>query len=233
MEFRRSTLLLICIPLAILLFLETGTLWHTVKGTWTDHTTELENYKWMALGVILFMTIRYMIIRLHWPFRKGTGKANLEAMETFMHEFTHQLVALFLGRRLHSFHVERYSGMVSTSGNENTHLPVALAPYCLPWLTLLFVVARVMIKPEWIWLYDMIIGLSAGFHGICIYKDTSSKQQDINQYPLYFSYLYIATFLVFNIMIIIVSIGKNYDIVETGQYVLHDFWETISSIFTK
>ncbi len=34
-------------------------------------------------------------------------------------------------------------------------------------------------------------------------------------------------------MIIIVSIGKNYDIVDTGQYMLNDFWETISSIFTK
>lgn len=231
MDFRKSTLLIICIPLAILLFLETGTLLHTIKGTWTGHTTDFGNYKWMALGVILFMTIHYMIIRLHWPFKKGTGKANLEAMETFMHEFTHQIVALLLGRRLHSFHSERYSGMVYTSGNENTHLPVALAPYCLPWLTLLFVVTRVMIKPEWIWFYDIIMGLSAGFHGMCFYKDTSSKQPDINQYPLYFSYLYIVTFLVFNIMITSVSIGKNFDIVDTGLYILNDFWKTISSIF--
>ncbi len=231
MEFRKSTLLIICILLAILLLLETGTLWHIVKGTWTDHTTKLDNYKWTALGVILFMAIRYMIIKLHWPFRKGTGKTNLEAMETFMHEFTHQIVALFLGRRLHSFHAEQYSGMVYTSGNENTHLPVALAPYCLPWQTLIFVVARVMIKPEWIWLYDMIIGLSIGFHGVCVYKQTRNNQTDINQFPLYFSYLYIATFLVLNITIILVCIGINDDIVETFRYIINNWVSFISLLF--
>ena len=47
----------------------------------------------------------------------------------------------------------------TASGNEQTHLFVALAPYCLPLLTLICVIARVMIKTEWIWLYDMIIGL--------------------------------------------------------------------------
>lgn len=233
MAFRKSTLIVFCIPLVVLLFLEVGTLLSLIKDFLSDPNTKLTNYKWMALGIVGFCLIRYLIIKLHWPFRKGTGKANLETMETHIHEGAHQLVALCLGRRLHSFFVEQHSGMVCTSGSEYTHLPVALAPYCLPWLTLIYVVARVMIKPEWIGVYDMIIGLSVGFHGVCIYKQTRNNQTDINQFPLYFSYLYIATFLVLNILLVLVCVGKDYTIAKTMAYVLKDFWETILSILTK
>ena len=181
--------------------------------------------------MLIFLVIRYLIIKLHWPFSKGTGKANLEAMETFAHERTHQIVALFLGRRLHSFHSEQHSGMIYTSGSEHTHLFVALAPYCLPRITLVYIIARVMIKPEWIWVYDMIIGLSLGFHGVCIYKQTRKKQTDINQFPLHFSYLYIATFLLLNITIILVCIGKDYNILETLNYIIDNWVNFISLLF--
>lgn len=232
MAFRKSTLIVFCIPLATLFILELGFLWFAIEKIWSNPSAKLDNYKWLALGVLFFMVIRHLIIKLHWPFRKGTGKANLETMETHIHEGAHQLVALFLGRRLHSFYVEQHSGMVCTSGSEYTHLPVALAPYCLPWLTLIFVVARVMIKPECIWLYDMIIGLSIGFHGVCIYKQARNNQTDINQFPLYFSYLYIATFLVFNITIILVCIGINDDILETFRYII-DKWVSFISLLFK
>ena len=230
MAFRKTTLLLACVPLAILLLLETGVLWRIFNKIWAD-VNYLGQYKWVALGVVVFMLVRYLIIKLHWPFRKGTGKANLETLETFLHEGTHQVVALFLGRRLHSFYVEQHSGVVYTSGSEHTHLFVALAPYCLPWLTLLLVIARVMIKPEWMWLYDMMIGLSAGFHGVCLYKDTRKDQKDINQFPLQFSYLYIVTFLSLNTLIVLVSIGEDYHIFQTIRYIVETFVDVVVSIF--
>lgn len=228
MAFYKSTILLLCVPLAILLFLEAGTLWCLIKDILDDQSAKWVNYKWMLLGIALFFVIRYLIVKLHWPFRKGTEKANLEAMETFMHERTHQIVALLLGRRLHSFYAEQRSGVVYTSGNDNTHVLVALAPYCLPRITLTYIVARMMIKPEWIWLYDMIIGLSMGFHGVCFYKQTRNTQTDINQFPLYFSYFFIATFLLLNIIIVLVCIGNDYDIVDTICYILKASWKFIT-----
>lgn len=230
MEFRKSTLSILCVPLAILFLLEIGVLCHLIKDVFVEKKALLTNYKWMVIGIISFMIVRHLIIKLHWPFRKGTGKANLEMIETFMHELTHQIVALFLGRRLHSFYAEQHSGVVYTSGSVNTHLFVALAPYCLPWLSLIYVIARVMIKPEWIWLYDLLIGLSLGFNGVCIFKDTRHTQPDINQYPLFFSFIYIATFLLFNLMIILICIGKEFNIVETLRYMFSNFWEIITSL---
>lgn len=230
MVYQKSTYSILCIPLALLLLLETGTLWQFIKETVAGYDTWLVNYMWMALGIVVFMAIRYLILKLHWPFRRGRGKANLELTETFMHEFTHQFVALLLGRRLHSFHAEQYSGSVTTSGNEHTRLFVTLAPYCLPLLTLLLVAERVMIKPEWLWLHDMFIGLTVGFHGVCFYKDTRSDQPDIKQFPLYFAYLYIVTFLLLNITITLVSIGRNLNIVDTIIYILKHFWSIIASV---
>ena len=230
MEVRKTTLYLICIPLTILLFLEAGVLWIVIKSTWTDYSIKLDNFKWTIIGIIAFMIIRYLIIKLHWPFSKGTGKANLELLETDIHERIHQFVALCLGRRLSSIHVEQHSGVVYSSGSEVSHLLVALAPYCMPMITLIFVIARVMIKLEWLWFYDMVIGFSIGFHGVCIYKDTKKSQPDINQYPLHFSYLYIATFLLLNITIILVSIGKGLNIVETIKYLFCNYWDILRNL---
>lgn len=228
MAFRKSSLFLFCVPLAILMLLIIATLWNLIKELYVDNNTQLLNYQWTVLGIALFMAIRYLIIKLHWPFRRGTGKANLELLETDTHERIHQFVALCLGRRLSSIHVEQYSGVVYSSGGEVSHLLVSLAPYCMPVITLIFVFARVMIKPEWMWLYDNMIGLSIGFHGVCIYKQMRRNQSDINQYPLFFSYFYIITFLLFNITIILVSIGKDKHIVDTLLYIVHSFWEIIN-----
>lgn len=231
MAFRKTTYTLLCIPLFLLFLLEAGTLWHFLREIVANYNKSLANFKWVALGVVVFMAVRYLIIQFHWPFRRGTGKANLEWMETDMHEHIHQLVALFLGRRLHSLHVEQNSGLVTTSGNENNRLFVTLAPYCLPVLTLIFVTARAMIKQDCLWIQDIVIGLTMGFHGVCICKQTRSDQPDINQFPLHFAYLYIATFLLLNITIILVCIGMDKNLWETLQYIFRHFWTIITAVF--
>ncbi len=159
-------------------------------------------YIWCAIGVSLFLLLRAII------------RSKSRFIETFSHELTHALVALVLGRKVHSFHVEDSgSGVIFTSGNNNyTLVPVALAPYCLPIFTYICLAIRCLVSHDNLWICDIIIGITIGFHYICFKTQIGSYQTDINQYPLSFSYFYIITAWLLNICIILVSLFPNMNV---------------------
>lgn len=162
---------------------------------------QLQLYQWIGCGMALYFIIQRI------------AKKNLLWLETFSHELTHTIVALLLLRKIHSFNVEEGSGVVTTSGNNRyTLVPLALAPYCLPIFTYLLLIIRCLIAPSSYWIFDIFIGITIAFHFCCFKHQTGNHQPDINQYPLFFSYLYIATALIINTGIITVSFFPQYNV---------------------
>ena len=176
-------------------------------------------YQWTGVGIIAFLVLARF-------FNK-----NLKWFATFSHELTHTIVSVLLFRKIHSFQAGRGTGEITTSGNSNTLVFVDLAPYCLPIFTYLLLAIRMMLAKDMLMYYDVLIGLSVGFHVYCFKTQTGSYQTDINKHPLYFSYIYIATALLFNLCVILVSYWNGKNVFTAFWYVLMEMWGICTSIF--
>ena len=164
-------------------------------------------YLWLAVGFVVYLIFHKFI------FRK-----NIDIMQTMSHEGAHMLVgALFLRRKIYQFNAKSSD---SLSYNDNTlgfvssevkggriSIMSALAPYTLPYLTFLLLFFRLMIKNECLPIIDTIIGFSLMFYFLCWKKDTRLDQSDIQLCGVFLSYLYITTFVLFNISLIIYSVS--------------------------
>jgi hypothetical protein len=181
-------------------------------------TWNLPVYQWTGIGVVAFFVLACV-------FNK-----NLNWFATFSHELTHTVVSILLFRKIHSFQAGRGTGEISTSGNSNTLVFVDLAPYCLPVFTYFLLALRMMMLKDMLMYYDVLVGLSIGFHAYCFKSQTGSYQSDINKHPLYFSYLYIATALLFNVSVILVSYWKGKNVFTAFWYVLTQMWERAISL---
>lgn len=162
---------------------------------------QLELYKWVAIGIVIAIALGRLVY------------SNIMWFETFSHEFTHIVVALLFFRKVHSFHAEEENGEVYTSGSsQNGLIPMALAPYCLPIFTYLFLTLRPLVAFTGLWVIDIMIGISVAFHIGCFRHQTGKYQTDINQYPLYFSYAYIYVARLINGCIIAVAFFPHYNV---------------------
>lgn len=175
------------------------------RGSWIGN---LQLYMWTGIGIVAFLVVKRFI------------KENLQWFETFTHELVHTIVSILLFRRIHSFKANGDNGLITTSGNEKTLVFVDLAPYCLPLYTYLLLAFRAIATSQFLWFVDIIIGISIAFHANCFIKQTGSYQSDINKRPLYFSYTYIATALLFNFCVIIVSYWSSKNVFTAFWYVI-------------
>ncbi|MCL2072760.1 MAG: M50 family metallopeptidase [Marinilabiliaceae bacterium] len=164
-----------------------------------------KTFKWLTIGIVAYILITKF-------FRK-----NLAYWRTFSHELTHKLVGLLFGRKIHSFTVtSEMGGAVHHSGKFSNNVLISLSPYCLPIYTYFLLIIRLMIENAYIWIFDIMIGLTVGFHAVAIFKDTQKCQQNVNQPKeyqpdiqkcgIFYSFLFIWAFLLFNAAIIIWSI---------------------------
>lgn len=164
-------------------------------------------YLWLGVGFLLYLIFHRFV------FRK-----NIDIMQTMSHEGAHMLVgALFLRRKIYQFNAKSSDslsygdntlGFVSSSRKgDYISIMSTLAPYMLPYLTFLLLLFRLMIKNECLPIIDTIIGFSLMFYFLCWKKDTRRDQSDIQLCGVLLSYLYIITFLLFNISLIIYSIS--------------------------
>ena len=162
-------------------------------------------YLWLGVGFILYLIFHRFV------FRK-----NIDIMQTMSHEGAHMLIgALFLRRKIYQFNAKSADsltygdntlGFVSSSRSSNRiNILSTLAPYMLPYLTFLLLLFRLMIKNECLPIIDVVIGFSLMFYFLCWKKDTRRDQSDIRLCGVFLSYLYIATFLLFNISLIILD----------------------------
>ncbi len=200
------TVLFTLLSLAIL-----ATIWdviysiiHPRYGTWIGN---LQLYQWTTIGVVLFFIVKRYI------------KSNLQWFETFTHELTHTLVAILFLRRIHSFEAKNDSGLITTSGNDKTLIFVDLSPYCFPIYTYILLAFRSICSTTFLWCIDIIIGISIAFHANTWKNQIGNYQTDINKRPLYFSYTYIATAILFNICTIIVAYWSSKNVFTALWYV--------------
>ena len=106
-----------------------------------------------------------------------------------------------------------------------------LAPYTLPYITFVLLLFRLMIKNECLPIIDTIIGFSLMFYFLCWKKDTRRDQSDIKTCGPFLSYLYITTFVLFNISLIIYSvsgeISNPVNIVEAVKIYFTQTWNDV------
>lgn len=164
-------------------------------------------YLWLGVGFIVYLI-----------FHKFFFRKNIDIMQTMSHEGAHMLIgALFLRRKIYQFNAKSSDslsygdntlGFVSSSRSSNRiNILSTLAPYMLPYLTFILLLFRLMIKNECLPIIDVVIGFSLMFYFLCWKKDTRPDQSDIRLCGVFLSYLYIITFLLFNISLIIYSIS--------------------------
>jgi len=134
-------------------------------------------------------------------------RKNKALYQTMVHEGAHMLVGGFLLRHtITSFNATAKSGGgVSYMGRKN--ILMSLAPYYLPYLTFALLLVRLMIKPECLFIIDILIGVTLMFHIGCSVSQTHSYQPDIRNHGIMVSYLFITTLAAFNLALIIYSLG--------------------------
>ena len=204
-KFRRFiTVFLLIIGLIIAAFEFYRTIVFAVNASMSDLYS---GYLWMGVGFIIYLI-----------FHKFFFRKNIDIMQTMSHEGAHMLIgALFLRRKIYQFNAKSSDslsygdntlGFVSSSRNSNRiNILSTLAPYMLPYLTFVLLLFRLMIKNECLPIIDVVIGFSLMFYFLCWKKDTRRDQSDIRLCGVFLSYLYIATFLLFNISLIIYSVS--------------------------
>ena len=164
-----------------------------------------QGYLWLGIGMVAFIIVAAIL------FRK-----NLDIMQTMTHEGAHMLVGgLFLRKKIYEFNAKSSDtltqndttlGFVSSNAT-SANLFSTLAPYMLPYLTFAMVLFRLMIRNECLPIIDFIIGFTLMFHFTCWKKDTRRDQSDIQRCGVFRSYLFIYTFVFFNLAIIFYSLG--------------------------
>jgi len=232
---KNVTLYLWCVVLAVLLILLLREAWvvaveHVIVPDWEQFSWKrlswpnvfknfnLGLYWWFLLGVLV-----YPLLRRYLAPRSERAASAFNGVETLSHEFSHSLVGFFTGRRIHSFHVEENSGQVVTSGSGWSVPLVSLAPYTLPFLTYVGLALRTLIAWQNTWLFDILIGVTLGFHIVCFARETRLYQTDINRFAtLWFPFLYIAVWAVFNFNVIAVSFWNSKNFFTAVWWVLYN-----------
>lgn len=166
---------------------------------------QYQGYMWLGIGMVSFIVIAWLL------FRK-----NLDIMQTMTHEGAHMLVGgLFLRKKIYEFNAKSSEtltqndntlGFVSSNA-KSANIFSTLAPYMLPYLTFAMILFRLMIKNECLPIIDFIIGFTLMFHFSCWKKDMRTDQSDIQRCGVFRSYLFIWTFIFFNLAIILYSLG--------------------------
>lgn len=204
-KFRKfMTISLLIIALIIAAFEFYRTVYYAVI---TSMRQMYSGYLWLGVGFLVYLICHRFF------FRK-----NIDIMQTMSHEGAHMLVgALFLRRKIYQFNAKSADtlsygdntlGFVSSSRRGNRiNILSTLAPYMLPYLTFLLFLFRLMIKDECLPIIDVVIGFSLMFYFFCWKKDTRPDQSDIQLCGVFLSYLYIITFLLFNMSLIIYALS--------------------------
>lgn len=204
-KFRKFiTIFLLVIAVIVAAFEFCRTIMYAVNASMNQL---FSGYLWMGVGFILYVI-----------FHKFLFKKNIDIVQTMSHEGAHMLVgALFLRRKIYQFNAKSADslsygdntlGFVSSSRKGNyISIMSTLAPYMFPYLTFLLLLFRLMIKNECLPIVDVIIGFSLMFYFFCWKKDTRRDQSDIQLCGVFLSYLYIITFLLFNISLIIYAVS--------------------------
>ncbi len=151
----------------------------------------LEELQLVALGhlsygpVLLGMLAFWVLAQLPWRFIRE----NLEHFRVKIHEEIHEKMSLLFFRKIKGFYAHPHGGELHFTGREN--FIILLAPYCLPIYTLLVLLIRPIILPEYYPAVYFLLGFTWMFHLSTFFQQLGSHQSDITRYGLFFSYSFI------------------------------------------
>jgi len=155
--------------------------------------------QWRSLLPLLGGAVAMWAINHKWGKRSNFG-----ITKTLAHEMAHTILAIICLHRVSEIRANTKSGYIMRTGMESMSSPfITLAPYYLPYATFLLFAFRLLITPEYLWIFDIVAGITLGFHICCFYEQTGSYQTDISKYPVFFSYAFIAFFHIINMAIIL------------------------------
>lgn len=224
---KKSTYIILCIILIVFGVFFATEIWTSLSHHIGNLTKWFGNHKrsyypwflWFMLGAICF------------PIMNRYLRKNIEIIKTFTHELTHAITALLTFRRVHSFHAEERQGVIYTSGSEKTRFLVTLAPYCFPIYTFPLLIFRCLVMKPLLPIMDIFIGFTVGLHFVCFKEQTGNYQPDIKGHPLFFSYIYIFTILLFDICLILLSYEPSLNIFYAFKTLGVNLWNDISMLW--
>lgn len=177
--------------------------------------THIDRYLWMLYGVGGYVAVTLL------PF----VRKNLEWLQTFSHELTHTMIGLLFFRKIHSFHAERGTGMISYSGARVGDLLIGLSPYCLPIFTYVMLVFRMLGAHSMLHVFDVCVGVTVAFHISCFIKQTGLYQTDIQEQGYFRAFLFIIWGWVFNLSLVLWSI--RFGVVDAMCRLWQAYWSRL------
>ncbi len=181
----------------------------------------IATYQWMLYGMVGYIVIRQLFF-----------KKNERWIQTFAHELSHTIVSIMFFRKIHSFHAEEGSGVIYHSGKRRFgDIFISLAPYCLPYLTYIFLLLSLIGAANMMYIFDLLIGFTFAFHIDCFSKQTRPYQTDIQKHGYIRSYLFIATALIFNTSIVLLSIRQG--VVNAVINLFSQYWSEVNVLIGK
>lgn len=194
-----------------------------LSAWWSDHHAPYYPwYLWVAIGSVLFPIINRYAIK---------NKDNMTMFKIFTHELTHAVVAVMLFQRVSEFHVDQTNAKIRATNNSKLNFFKVLAPYCFPIYMFPLMMFRCIVIPEYYFIIDILIGFSIGVHLICFKEQTGSHQTDIQSYPIWLSYSFIASLLIFDISLILTAYLPSVNFFRAFVIFGTDFWKYICMIF--
>ena len=181
-------ILLICIPLGI-------SCSYNLINVFIDLCGNLETTHLFFLGGTIFSLIVVAIYRIQLTF-----------FCVFEHELTHNIWSMFFFKKPMGFHVNTDgTGLFQyISGDSKfSDVFISLAPYFFPTVCFLWLPFHVMCKVEYYWFYFMMMGIFFGYHVMSTIHETNTKQTDITDHGVLYSYVtFIPLYAIFHGMIL-------------------------------
>lgn len=189
-----AALVLDCILLSVFVVLAAGVLVRTLQMDLPWRRLQLHGY--LALGFVSFFLV-FLIPRM---------RKNVQWLMKFSHEFTHLTFAILFFRKIHRFNVDNKDSHVSFSNGWFGYIPITLSPYCIPLFSLTLLPWRFTSdKAVFLYVIDVLIGLTYAFHVCCWVKQTRLHQTDITGPGTVRSFLFIALFQIINFCLILLT----------------------------
>ncbi len=173
-------------------------------------------YQWLLYGMIAYFILRKL---------KFFAR-NEEWLQTTSHEMSHAVVGMLFFHKIHSLEVNHEGeGEVRHSGGNFGNMFICLAPYCLPLITYMVMINRIVGAREYFYIFDIVLGLSLAFHIVCFSTQTGSYQPDIQKPGYVRSYLFLVTMWLFNASLILLDVRMG--LVATIKHLFVEYWHDL------
>jgi hypothetical protein len=189
--------------------------------------THLNVYKWLLIGVGVFLILCYVVRPLVRGRNSSTGDRdffNIDWLSTFTHELSHTIAGMLMLHNIHNFRASIREGEMQHSGKYGSTF-ITLAPYTLLIYTFPVLLFRLMGQNAFIYIVDFLVGLTLAFHIRCFCTQTGFYQPDLKKVGLVKSAMYISFWHLFNASLIILSIRKG--VWGAIGYLFTNYWHDL------